>query len=279
MHNSRLRQVCMCLFIFLSSFLLIYFIFKLTGYEDLWKTLMGRLPLSLGYRTLCRFLGWECGILGALFFFSSIYFFGDAGIPEARNNMAPSGASGSSSSSSWTGVLGGILSNETTTEDTSSTSVNKPEGPPFPRANLVPEQAGPSNQTPPVIPFPYADDELIGGESVNSIHHRLLNALQAKKGDDLSLEDYRLTRYQAEDLFEVKASIIRRMAPLDPEGDWEALGAKALYNPRTATGEERLERLLVLDEDLNSFGVQSQAFKLLKDKVLRRRYSDAHSET
>ncbi|KAJ8426945.1 LOW QUALITY PROTEIN: hypothetical protein Cgig2_001261 [Carnegiea gigantea] len=187
----------------------------------------------------------------------------DVGILEAKNEMAPSGASGSSSSSSWTGVLRGILFNETTTEDTSSTSMNQPEGPPFPRANL----------TPPVIPFPYADGEVIGAESVHSIHHRLMNALAMSKREELLLEDYRLTRYQAEDPFEVKVSIIRQMALLDSEG------AQALYNPRTAKGEERLERLHALDEDLNRGGVQSQALKLLKDKAFQRHNSDAHLKT
>ncbi|KAK6791544.1 hypothetical protein RDI58_010625 [Solanum bulbocastanum] len=41
------------------------------------------------------------------------------------------------------------------------------------------------------------------------------------------------------------------MAPLDPEGDWEQRGARALDNPRTATGEELLGRLYTLLEDLN----------------------------
>ncbi|CAN4123557.1 unnamed protein product [Withania somnifera] len=58
---------------------------------------------------------------------------------------------------------------------------------------------------------------------------------------------------------EVKVDIIRRMAPLDPEGDWEQRGARALDNPRTATGEELLERLYTLLEDLNRGGVHSQA--------------------
>ncbi|KAJ8426946.1 hypothetical protein Cgig2_001262 [Carnegiea gigantea] len=113
------------------------------------------------------------------------------------------------------------------------------EGPPFPHANLVPEEAGPSNQTPHVIPFPYVDDEVISGESVHSIHHRLINALVASKREDLLLEDYRLTRYQTEYLFEVKVSIIRQMAPLYSKGHWEHRGAQALYNPRITKGEER----------------------------------------
>ena len=50
------------------------------------------------------------------------------------------------------------------------------------------------------------------------------------------------------------------MAPLDPEGDWEQRGARALDNPRTATGEELLERLYTLLEDLNRGGVHSVLF-------------------
>ncbi|KAK9697475.1 hypothetical protein RND81_08G040000 [Saponaria officinalis] len=69
------------------------------------------------------------------------------------------------------------------------------------------------------------------------------------------------------------------MAPLDPEGDWERQGAQSLYNPRTSIGDERLERLYAQLEDLNRGGVQTQAFKLLQDKVFRRHDSDAHSET
>lgn len=50
--------------------------------------------------------------------------------------------------------------------------------------------------------------------------------------------DIRLAEIQAEDLFQVKAEIINRMAILDPEGDWLGRGARALDNPRTTTGEE-----------------------------------------
>lgn len=157
--------------------------------------------------------------------------------------------------------------------------MNQPEGGPFPRANPVADEAGPSNRTASVRPFPYADDEVIGGESLTNVNERLLEALMRSKKKDLTLEDYQFTRYQAEDLFEVKGSIIRQMAPLDPEGDWEWRGAQALSNPRTATGEEGLERLHALLEDLERGGVQSQAFKLLQDKVFRRHDSDAHSET
>lgn len=55
--------------------------------------------------------------------------------------------------------------------------------------------------------------------------------LEAKKPSP-SLEDYRLARIQAEDLFEVKVEIIQLMAGLDPTGDWMGRGARALFPPR-----------------------------------------------
>jgi len=276
-HNSRLRQVSMSLFISGSAFLLIYFIFKLTGYEDLGKTLMGRLPLSLGYRTFCRFFGWEGGLLGALFFFSYISLNGDAGIPEAVKKMAPSGASGSSSSSSWTGVLGGILSNETTTEDTSSPSVNQAEYGRLPPANQVAprgDEAGPSNQPPQEVSLQYHPDEVIGGDSIRSIERRLLSNKTFPSAHDIYM-----ARINAEDLFEAKVEIIKLMAGLDPTGDWLGRGARALDNPRTATGEESFERLRAFLDDLNLSGKGSETFVKLKGRVFRRHESDAHSET
>lgn len=76
-----------------------------------------------------------------------------------------------------------------------------------------------------------------------------------------------------------KVDIIRKMSPLDPEGDWDRRGAQALENPRTTTGEESLERLYALLEDLNRGGVQSEAFKVLRNKIFQRHDSDSHSET
>jgi len=60
------------------------------------------------------------------------------------------------------------------------------------------------------------------------------------------------------------------MTPLHPEGDWLRRGARALDNPRTATGEESLEKLHSFLEELKSDGVQSQAFQSLKGKVFLR---------
>lgn len=62
--------------------------------------------------------------------------------------------------------------------DTTSISVNKPEGePPFPRTNARGDPAGPSK----VCPFPFQDDEIIGGDCLNNVYRRLLEALQAKE--------------------------------------------------------------------------------------------------
>ncbi|KAF1854590.1 hypothetical protein Lal_00046512 [Lupinus albus] len=59
------------------------------------------------------------------------------------------------------------------------------------------------------------------------------------------------------------------MATLDsePEGDWLGRGARALDNPRTATGEESFDKLYRLRADLALFwGVRSQSFWDLKGK-------------
>lgn len=164
---------------------------------------------------------------------------------------------------------------ETETEGT-GTSVNQPVTRPVPHANPVAspgEEAGPSNRTPPVRPFPYQDDEVIGGDCVSNIERRFVERLKAKNPSP-SLEDYRLARIQAEDQFEVQVEIIRTMAALDPKGDWVRRGSLALKNSRTATGEEPLERLYSLLEDLNRGGVESRAFSDLKKRVFRKSDED-----
>lgn len=179
------------------------------------------------------------------------------------NMMAPSGGSGAT----WkedTREIDILLESSSETEDTGS-SVNQPVGPPSPPANQVAspgEEAGPSN---PVVPYPYQPDEVIGGDCVLSIERRLL-----AKDSFPSSEVIRMARIQAEDLFEVKVEILKLMAGLDPTGDWMGRGARALDNPRTATGEESLERLSYLLDELKQGGVESQAFSHLKSKVLRK---------
>ena len=64
-------------------------------------------------------------------------------------------------------------------------------------------------------------------------------------------------RIEAEDLFEVKVEIIQQMAVLDPSGDWTGRGARALDNPRAASGEPSLIELYRLRDELHEGGVQS----------------------
>ncbi|KAL4340401.1 hypothetical protein GQ457_08G031000 [Hibiscus cannabinus] len=160
----------------------------------------------------------------------------------------------------------------------STSSVNQP----IPR-----EQAGPSNAVP--APQPAAapaaqqhnhlaagpnNHEVVGGERMEDIVRRLL-----LKSDNPSAMDIRLAEIQAEDLFEVKAEIINRMAILHPEGDWENRGARALENSRTLTGEESLERLYRLRDDIVQNGISSEKFRYLKNKVfLRDQNLDAQSQ-
>jgi len=152
------------------------------------------------------------------------------------------------------------------------TSVNQGVARPVPPANPVASgeaEAGPSH----VVPFPYDEEEIIGGDSVLSIQNRLL-----AKYDSPSAEVIKWARINAEDLFEVKVDIIRQMTPLDPEGDWPRRGARALDNPRTLTGEESLEKLHILCDKLRQRDSET-ILDLKKKMVFRRRDDDAESIT
>lgn len=153
---------------------------------------------------------------------------------------------------------------ETSTE---GTSVNQPEGE-GPAANPVTpprEEAGPSFQPPRV---PYQPDEVIGGDSVDSIARRLL-----AKYPNPSYADMQRERENAAELFEVKVDIYRTMEGLDPTGDWLGRGTRALENPRehTRMGEPSLGSLLNQLEDLQRGGVRSETYWKLKGKVPLKR--------
>lgn len=106
---------------------------------------------------------------------------------------------------------------------------------------------------------------MIGGDSVRAIQSRLL-----ANNPSPSFHQIEQARIAAQDLFEVKVEVIRQMAPLDPDGDWERRGARALDNPRSSTGEASLESLYRLKDDLDRNGLQSAAFHSLKYKILPR---------
>ena len=218
---------------------------------------------------------------------------GGALFMDGGGELPPSGTAGSHPSSGWTtfdeDVLleqdplseEGILSAqnaEAEIEDTSSVNQGGTRRP-VPHANPVAspgEEAGPSNRIPPVRPYPYQENEIIGGDCLQNVESRLVEHLESKNPSP-SFLDYQLARIQAEDLFEVKVEIIQLMAGLDPTGDWMGQGARALENSRTATGEESLDRLYAIFEDLQRGGVQSSAFLQLKVDVVTRRDPDDHS--
>jgi len=137
------------------------------------------------------------------------------------------------------------------------------------------DEAGPSNRTLPVVPYPYQPDEVIGGDSIHAIERRLLAGQEFP--DHFELEQ---ARRNAQDLFEVKVEIIRTMAVQSPVGSRTGRGARALENPRTATGEDSLERLFAIRDDLTRRRDNSDFFNKLKEKVfLRGEGADEHSAT
>lgn len=179
------------------------------------------------------------------------------------------------SSGGWTSILE-EGSSETQSEGTGS--VNQPEPRTSPSSNPVASpggEAGPSNRTLPVVPYPYQENEVIGGDSVESIKRRLLS-----NDPSPSHEALQFAEYQAQDLFEVKVNIIRIMSVLNPQGDWLRRGARALDNSRTLTGEESLDNLYKLLSDLEMFGDESEAFSKFQNKIpLRTNGEDEHSTT
>ena len=135
-----------------------------------------------------------------------------------------------------------------------------------PNAVQQQREAGPYNQPLPVEAYPYTDTEVIGGDSVSAIQRRLL-----EKYPSPSAAIIERTRLEAQDLFEVKVQIIQKMAQWDPTGDWMGRGARALDNPRTASGEESFDRLSNIWKDLQETGPLSDVFTTLQNKVLKKR--------
>lgn len=73
--------------------------------------------------------------------------------------------------------------------------------------------------------------------------------------------------YEAQDRFELKVEMLKKMSELDPNGSWLERGARALDNPRSKTGEESFENLGSILEELKAGGRQSQVFSTLKDRM------------
>nr|QXT50776.1 hypothetical protein [Stipa capillata] len=128
-----------------------------------------------------------------------------------------------------------------------------------PALPVIPEAV---NQAPPTTFFPFQSHEIIGGDSVESIERRLLGRIISPSAFEIQL-----ARHQAQDLFEVKVDIIKKMSDLYPWADWMGRGARALDNPRTATGEESLEKLHHMKDDLQQNIFQSATFRLLVERI------------
>lgn len=264
----RVRQFLYSLLIIIALLSIFYSAILLLGVDPtfLLGKIKGMLLRRFFYFLFSR-LGWSTG---------SRIIFGFYDLFDLQMNCEASGSSGgsgggstvggSSRGSGWTSFDIGVLADSFTNEEGEEVAQPHPQNAPANPVASRGEEAGPSNWVPPEEKFPYHPDEVIGGDSVSSIERRLL-----AKVNFPSAEDIKFAKIKAEDLFEIKVQIVRHMAGLDPEGDWLGRGARALDNPRTATGEPSLERLYDLLEDLNQGGVQSETFSSLKNKVLSKR--------
>jgi hypothetical protein len=254
--THRLRSYFLKSLLLFTVLALAYSFFISIGAIDVLMGLLKKAGISGGVHALKKSCGFGGILLSGLL---TVVF-----LPDWLSHWMASPSSATSGESSWTRYL---ESSETRpSADTGSPSVNQLEGHP---ANPVasPGEAGPSNlRTAPVTPFPYRDDEIIGGDSVESIKWRFVERLR-----DPSLIDDYLCHIEAQETFEAKVSIIQTMAGLDPRGDWIGRGARALDNPHTSTGEQPIERLSQIRDDLSAHGTRSKFFSELQQKVFLKR--------
>jgi hypothetical protein len=114
-------------------------------------------------------------------------------------------------------------------------------------------EAGPAGQ---FAPDPYPFHQIIGGDSVCAIQRRVLDQWGERTP---SYEVLQRSLYEAQDRFELKVEILT--SELDSNGSWLERGARALENPRIKTGEESLETLGSILEELKAGGRQSPVFR------------------
>jgi hypothetical protein len=262
--------------IFFSVFCLISSIFCLLGGRV--DALVLQLACSVSKEALVRLLlrnGCSSVTLIMAVGFALRAFFLATGGGLSMANYMMNGAAESSNSALFTYTSDLVEDSASSGRSRSTTSsVNQPLQGEQATPPALPVMQEAANRAPPYVPYPHQLNEIIGGDSVESIQRRLL-------GTNLnpSAHDIQMSRIQAEDLFEVKVDIIRKMAGLHPSGDWMGRGARALDNPRTATGEEDLTRLHKMNEDLQNGNLQSATFRLLVERVRLRAGEDQHSAT
>lgn len=125
-----------------------------------------------------------------------------------------------------------------------------------------------SSSSAPVVddPVPPQADEVIGGDSIDSITHRLLRNIS-----EPTARQIQMARYEAQDLFDVKVEILRKMSVLDPTGDWLEKGARALESSHSISGEMTLDKLYEWLSELQTLGVNSSIYRYLRLKVPLKR--------
>lgn len=240
----------------ISLLILIFFLSLLyltLGSIETFDSLVWRLASSLSKEALSRLLlrsGSSVTLIMAVGFALRAFFLATEGGLSMANYMMPHGAAESSNSDLFTYTSDLV-------EDSASSGLSSSVNQPLPGQQAMPPALPVMQEAAnPVLPdVPYPHDEIIGGDSIDRIKWRLLS-----QSTNPSAQEIILAGIQAEDLFEVKVDIIRRMATLDPEGDWLGRGARALDNPRTATGEDSLDKLYRLRADLAHRGVRSRSF-------------------
>lgn len=268
---SRVRRYLFSFVILFSVSALLFILFHSISTLD---TLVWRLACSLSKKALSRLLlrsGSSVTLIMAVGFALRAFFLATEGGLSMANSMMPHGAAESSNSSLFTYTTDLVEDSASSRHSRSTSSVNQPlpGEQAMPPAPVMQEAA---NQALPDVRYPH--DEIIGGDSVERIQRRLLS-----KHSNPSPEIIQGALHDAEDRFEIKVEIIRVMAGLHPGGDWMRRGATALYNSRTATGEEKYERLLNMLEDLKDGGSHSSTFRLLVERVPLRADEDQESAT
>ncbi len=284
----------------LSSLIMTFFFFYVLGYKEIYRIttptfliifslfLIATIFLFHFYIRKRKTASWEIKVLYLmLFFFISLFLIflrlyvgqwlsilaqtyliwsmDNAGMPgsevsdgreEINSNTSGSGPS-NSSDRRWRSFDEGVL--------LEPFSASRDRGTGEPSVNNNPLEGGNDAVAPDVVRYQYQDNEIIGGDCVEAIKRRLLFSREFP-----TPEQDQWAKNDAEDLFEVKVEIVRKMAVLDPTGDWMGQGARALDNPHTATGEPSLKKLYELRDDLERDGVNSLPFATLKEKVRLR---------
>lgn len=206
-----------------------------------------------------------------LFFIPALIFLMSFGVPVAFS--AGESLSAVPSHSDLFTYTEDMLEDSASSGRSSPSAVNQPLRREQATPPALPVMQEAANWTLPYARYPYNPELVIGGDSVLSIEGRLLRDQIAPSPIDIYL-----ARVNAEELFEVKVDIIRKMTVLDPTGDWMGRGARALDNPR-GESPSNFGQLKYFLDNLRRGGRESGTFRQLARKVRLRAVEDQHSAT